>query len=125
MINVGNYVKLEKRLDEWGIGKVIDKSGTKKDPRVTIFFSKAGSKLLIATAPFEIIDEQDVSESDKLYFDNIYDGGSKQYLGIPDAIIGFKHLLKVEDFNGKNYLETERNYKVEFLNGKIWETISL
>ncbi len=119
MINIGDYVELPKRKEEWGIGKVIDKSGTRKDPRVSIFFSKVGSKLLLATAPFVTVAEDDVSEADKLYLDNIYTDSDKSkksnlYLGIPDAIKGFKHLLKVDDFSGKNYLETERNYKIEF-----------
>lgn len=118
MISIGDYVELPKRREEWGIGKIVDKGGTKKDPTVSIFFSKVGNKLLIATAPFEIINDNDVSEADKLYFNHIYTDSDKpnksnQYLGIPDAIKGFRYLLKVDDFNGKNYLETERNYKLE------------
>ena len=118
MINVGDYVEHKTKRDEWGIGKVVDKSGTKKNPRITIFFSKAGSsKSFATTAPFEVIDEDKVSEADILQMNNISNdkaNNSSSYLGIPDAIIGFKKLMEVEDFEGEQYLKTERNYKVEF-----------
>jgi len=117
MIEVDDYVEHKTKSEEWGVGKVIEKSGTKRDPRITIFFTKAGcSKSFATTAPFEVIDESNISEADIIQLNNISNAkanNSNRYLGIPDAIIGFKKLLEVDDFNGERYLKTERNYKLE------------
>ena len=118
MITVDDYVIHKTKREEWGVGKVVDKSGTKRDPRITIFFTKTGGSRSFATvAPFEVIDESDVSEADQIQLNNISNAkanNANKYLGIPDAIIGFKKLLEVEDFDGERYLLTERNYKLEF-----------
>ncbi len=117
MIAVGDYVEHKTKSEEWGIGKVIEKSGTKRDPRVTIFFTKVGgSKTFVTTTPFIVIDESDVSEADIMQLNNISNAkanNSNKYLGIPDAIIGFKKLLETDDFEGERYLKTERDYKVK------------
>jgi len=116
MIQVDDYVEHKTKKEEWGVGKVIDKSGTKRDPRITIFFTKIGSSKSFATeAPFKVLDESDVSKADQIQLNNISNtkaNNSNKYLGISDAIIGFKKLLEVDDFKGERYLLTERNYKL-------------
>lgn len=116
MINIGDYVELPKRKEEWGIGKVVDKGGTKRDPRITIFFTKIGeSKPFNTVVPFKVLDESDVSEADQIQLNNISKvNNTDKYLEISDAIIGFKKLLEVDDFDGERYLLTERNYKLKF-----------
>lgn len=104
----------------FGIGKVLECFGTKKESRVKIFFLQLGEKTLMPNiSALTLLSDEDFEEFRKTPDFKLLERINKedeykQYKNIEHAIEGFKKEMNTQDFDGKFYLNDERNYKLHF-----------